>query len=178
MTDAKTTANDAAHETESRLREGLDTVRETASKVYHDAGDKASEVLEVSREKTKRVVNNLESNPLGILVGGLAVGALAGALLPRSAREKELLAPVGKRLSETLVAATAAAKDAGRVGTRRTRPDQGRCTRPGQGPARGCRQGASTTAGTAGAKARFAKADASKGSNRGSNTLGRRQPPP
>jgi len=29
--------------------------------VYHDAGDKASEVLEVSREKTKRVVNNLES---------------------------------------------------------------------------------------------------------------------
>ena len=113
MTDAKTTANEAAHETESRLRDGLDTVRETASKVYHEAGDKASEVLEVSRAKTKRVVNNLESNPLGILVGGLAVGALAGALIPRSAREKELLAPVGKRLSETVVAATAAAKAAG-----------------------------------------------------------------
>ena len=114
MTDAKTTANEAAHETESRLREGLDTVRETASKVYHDAGDKASEVLEVSREKTKRVVNNLEYNPLVILVGGIAVGALDVALIPRYARDKELLAPVGKRLSETLVAATAAAKDAGR----------------------------------------------------------------
>ncbi len=152
MTDAKTTANEAAHETESRLREGLDTVRETASKVYHDAGDKASEVLEVSREKTKRVVNNLESNPLGILVGGLAVGALAGALIPRSAREKELLAPVGKRLSETLVAATAAAKDAGRseLGELGLTKDNAR------DQVKGLLEGivkAVTTAGTAGAKA-------------------------
>ncbi len=156
MTDAKTTANDAAHETESRLREGYETVRETASKVYHDAGDKASEVLEVSREKTKRVVNNLESNPLGILVGGLvgglAVGAIAGALIPRSAREKELLAPVGKRLSETLVAATAAAKDAGRseLGELGLTKDNAR------DQAKGLLEGivkAVTTAGTAGAKA-------------------------
>ena len=148
MTDAKTTI----HDTENRVREGLDTVRETASKVYHDAGDKASEVLEVSREKTKRVVNNLESNPLGILVGGLAVGALAGALLPRSAREKELLAPVGKRLSETLVAATAAAKDAGRseLGELGLTKDNAR------DQAKGLLEGivkAVTTAGTAGAKA-------------------------
>lgn len=148
MTDAKTTI----HDTENRVREGLDTVRETASKVYHDAGDKASEVLEVSREKTKRVVNNLESNPLGILVGGLAVGAIAGALIPRSAREKELLAPVGKRLSETVVAATAAAKAAGQseLGELGLTKDNAR------GQARGLLDGivkALTTAGTAGAKA-------------------------
>jgi len=148
MTDAKTTI----HDTENRVREGLDTVRETASKVYHDAGDKASEVLEVSREKTKRVVNNLESNPLGILVGGLAVGAIAGALIPRSAREKELLAPVGKCLSETVVAATAAAKAAGQseLGELGLTRDNAR------GQARGLLDGivkALTTAGTAGAKA-------------------------
>lgn len=148
MTDAKTTI----HDTENRVRDGLDTVRETASKVYHDAGDKASEVLEVSREKTKRVVNTLESNPLGILVGGLAVGALAGALLPRSAREKELLAPVGKRLSETVVAATAAAKAAGQseLGELGLTKDNAR------GQARGLLDGivkALSTAGTAGAKA-------------------------
>jgi hypothetical protein len=148
MTDAKTTI----HDTENRVREGLDTVRETASKVYHDAGDKASEVLEVSREKTKRVVNTLESNPLGLLVGGLAVGAIAGALIPRSAREKELLAPVGKRLSETVVAATAAAKAAGQseLGELGLTKDNAR------GQARGLLDGivkALSTAGTAGAKA-------------------------
>jgi hypothetical protein len=148
MTDAKT----IIHDTENRVREGLDTVRETASKVYHDAGDKASEVLEVSREKTKRVVNTLESNPLGLLVGGLAVGAIAGALIPRSAREKELLAPVGKRLSETVVAATAAAKAAGQseLGELGLTKDNAR------GQARGLLDGivkALSTAGTAGAKA-------------------------
>ncbi|KQN28377.1 hypothetical protein ASF00_11050 [Sphingomonas sp. Leaf34] len=148
MTDAKT----AIHDTENRVRDGLDTVRETASKVYHDAGDKASEVLEVSREKTKRVVNTLESNPLGLLVGGLAVGAIAGALIPRSAREKELLAPVGKRLSETVVAATAAAKAAGQseLGELGLTKDNAR------GQARGLLDGivkALSTAGTAGAKA-------------------------
>ncbi|KQN29624.1 hypothetical protein [Sphingomonas sp. Leaf38] len=148
MTDAKTTI----HDTENRVRDGLDTVRETASKVYHDAGDKASEVLEVSREKTKRVVNTLESNPLGILVGGLAVGAIAGALIPRSAREKELLAPVGKRLSETVVAATAAAKAAGQSEL----GELGLTKENARGQARGLLDGivkALSTAGTAGAKA-------------------------
>jgi hypothetical protein len=110
MTDADTNTQ----QTESRLRDGYDSVRETASKVYHDASDKAAEALEASKTTAKRTVGSLESNPLGILVGGLAVGALAGALLPRSAREKELLAPIGKRLGETAIAATAAAKEAGR----------------------------------------------------------------
>jgi hypothetical protein len=110
MTDAHT---DTQH-TDSRLREGFDSARETASRVLHDAGEKASGALEVSRDTAKRTVSGLESNPLGILVGGLAVGALAGALIPRSAREKELLAPLGKRIGESASAATAAAKEAGK----------------------------------------------------------------
>jgi len=91
MTDAHTKIHDA----ENRLREGYDSVRETASRVIHDAGDKAAEALDASRETAKRTVHSLESNPLGNLVGGLAVGALAGELIPRSAREKQLLAPLG-----------------------------------------------------------------------------------
>lgn len=66
-------------------------------------------------EATRRAAQGIDANPLGILVGGLAVGALAGALIPRSAREKELLAPVGKRLGEGARAAAQAAKDAGRA---------------------------------------------------------------
>lgn len=62
----------------------------------------------------RRTAQAVEANPLGILVGGLAVGALAGALIPRSDKEKELLAPVGKRLGETARAAASAAKEAGK----------------------------------------------------------------
>jgi hypothetical protein len=142
MTDANTNAPETSNGSDSRLREGVDTVRETTSRVLHDASGKASDVLEVSREKTKQVVGDLGTNPLGLLVGGIAVGALAGALIPRSAREKELLAPIGKRLGESAIAATAAAKEAGRseLGNQ----------------AKGLVEGivkALTTAGTAGAKA-------------------------
>ena len=148
MTDAHTKIHDA----ENRLREGYDSVRETASRGIHDAGDKAAEALDASRETAKRTVHSLESNPLGILVGGLAVGALAGALIPRSAREKQLLAPLGKRLGATAVAAVAAAKAAGQseLGELGLTKDNAR------GQAKGLVEGvvkALTTASTAGAKA-------------------------
>ncbi|WP_312486969.1 hypothetical protein [Sphingomonas sp.] len=89
-----------------RLRETLSHGRESASHAYHDAKDKAAEVA----HKTART---MEANPLGILVGGLAVGAIAGALIPRSTREKELLAPLGKKLGETVRQATQAARETG-----------------------------------------------------------------
>ena len=66
-----------------------------------------------SRDTARRTVEGFEANPLGILVGGLAVGVLAGALLPRSAREKELLAPVGRRIGDTARAALDSAKATG-----------------------------------------------------------------
>lgn len=71
--------------------------------------------LGAASDAARRAGQSLEANPLGILVGGLAVGAIAGALLPRSAREQELLAPVGKRLSTSARAAIDAAKEAGRT---------------------------------------------------------------
>ena len=42
------------------------------------------------------------------------VGALVGAVIPRTAKEKELLAPLGKRIGATAAAALAAAKETGR----------------------------------------------------------------
>ncbi|SFP63624.1 hypothetical protein [Sphingomonas rubra] len=92
--------------------------RDAAAKVVHDVREKAEDALRNSKATAKDAVERagrqIDGNPLGIVVGGLAVGALVGALLPRSAREKELLAPVGKRLGETARQALAAAKEAGR----------------------------------------------------------------
>ncbi len=86
-----------------RLRDGIDTAKQTANKAVDAASDVA-----------KRATQGIEANPLGLLVGGIAVGAAVGALLPRSEKEKELLAPVGARLGASARAAIAAAKDAGR----------------------------------------------------------------
>jgi len=72
----------------------------------HDARDAASDVAQ-------RAAKSIDANPLGVLVGGLAVGALAGALIPRSDREKELLAPLGAQLGSRARIAIETAKTAG-----------------------------------------------------------------
>jgi len=100
MTDTKTAAQ--AGKTDDRAHDVAGRARETASHAKHAATDAA-----------RRTAQTLESNPLGILVGGLAVGAIAGALIPRSAKEKELLAPVGRQLGERARAAVASARQAG-----------------------------------------------------------------
>lgn len=114
MTDA-TTNTESQH---GRVHDAYETARDTASQAYTKTKDAAGHAVEVSKETAqdaaRRTASAIEGNPLGILVGGLAVGAIAGALLPRSAREKELLAPIGRKLGETIRAATQAAREAGR----------------------------------------------------------------
>lgn len=66
-----------------------------------------------AKDAAHRASDTIDTNPLAILAGGIAVGALAGMLIPRSSREKELLAPVGRELSARAKAAVGAARDAG-----------------------------------------------------------------
>lgn len=93
----KNDADQNDHDYSARVKDGLDSARRTASR---------------AAAKTSA---GMEQNPLALVVGGVAVGALAGALIPRSAREKDLLRPVGARLGAVAGAALAAAKDAGRA---------------------------------------------------------------
>lgn len=86
---------------------GPDKPLTTASKTWSDARHKAADTAQ-------RTVGAIEANPLTVLVGGVALGALAGALVPRSAREKQILAPLGIKLGETARQAFAAAREAGK----------------------------------------------------------------
>lgn len=70
-------------------------------------------VIDTAQAAARRTVEGIESNPLAVLAGGIAVGMLAGALLPRTERETEMLGPVGKRLTQGATAAARAARDAG-----------------------------------------------------------------
>ena len=79
---------------------------QAASKALDGGGDTA-------QDAARRTVATIENNPLSVLVGGIAVGVLAGVLLPRTERETAMLGPVGKRLTEGAVTAARAARDAG-----------------------------------------------------------------
>lgn len=51
------------------------------------------------KDATRRAGETISSNPTGAMVGGLAVGALLGMVVPATRRETTMLAPVGQRLA-------------------------------------------------------------------------------
>lgn len=102
------TDHESHADTQARLRDGIDHAKEAAADAYDTARARVGDAAHTT-------VETFESNPLGVLVGGLALGALVAALLPRSQREKELLASVGRKVNAAATAALDAAKDAGRA---------------------------------------------------------------
>ena len=80
---------------------------------YGKVSDRVAAAYAAAREKTGQAGEKIEANPLAALLGGIAIGAIAGALIPRLAKEKELLAPLGERIGEAARAALDAGKSAG-----------------------------------------------------------------
>jgi hypothetical protein len=88
-----------------------------AKAVHEPIGTKVTTAYEAALDKASGALENtvsaLESNPLAALLGGIALGAAAGALIPRGEREKALLAPLGDKLAAAASAAIAAGREAG-----------------------------------------------------------------
>lgn len=62
----------------------------------------------------QQVGTRIDEAPLAALVGGVALGAAIGALLPRTEREAKTLGAVGNRLGQAAADAARAAVDAGK----------------------------------------------------------------
>ena len=90
-----------------RAGDAYDSARTAAVDAYDSARDKAA----LAKEKTS---DGIDEAPLIALAGGLAVGVLLAALLPRTAKENELLGPIGERITGSARNAVDAAKEAGR----------------------------------------------------------------
>jgi hypothetical protein len=75
------------------------------------ARERAIEAYESTRERAR---GQVDGSPLLALGGGLAIGALIAALLPKTKAEDRLLGQVGGRITDTARTAADAAKEAGR----------------------------------------------------------------
>jgi hypothetical protein len=95
----------------------LTTLRDSASHAYESTRETAATAA-------ARAGEGIEANPLAVLAGGVALGAVLGALLPKTESEQKVLGPLGKRLSETAVAAAAAAREAGKEQLSNAIPDK------------------------------------------------------
>lgn len=75
-----------------------------------DLRDRASAAYEDTRET---IAGGIDQNPLALVIGGIALGAVVGALLPRTEREGELLGATGRRITDAASGALGAARTAG-----------------------------------------------------------------
>jgi ElaB/YqjD/DUF883 family membrane-anchored ribosome-binding protein len=95
-----------------RAAETLETARERTYSAYETA---RSRTADMAREMT----DQMAVYPVAAVIGGLAVGALLGFVLPRTEREREWIGDTGRKL-------TGAAREAARKGidAGRERADQ------------------------------------------------------
>jgi hypothetical protein len=96
----------------------LTTVRQSAADAYEAARQRTataySSAWQTASSATRKTAEGIDGNPMAALVGGLALGAIVGALIPATRRERELLGNVGRRMNDTARQAVVAARDAGK----------------------------------------------------------------
>ena len=90
----------------SRAADAYQSARERTYSAYETARDRAADV-------TRQATEQISVYPVGAVIGGLALGALVGFLLPASRRERELLRPAGQRITEAARDAAQRGVDAG-----------------------------------------------------------------
>lgn len=83
-----------------------DSARRKAIEAYDQARDSVTDAGQKAR-------SSLGEAPLIALAGGIAAGAIIAALLPRTDKETELVAPTAKRVKQTARAAADAARETG-----------------------------------------------------------------
>lgn len=74
-----------------------------AASAYEAAKDRTYSAYEATRDRaagvTRQAVDQIGVYPVAAVVGGIAVGALLGFLLPASRRETELLSGTGRKVT-------------------------------------------------------------------------------
>ena len=101
--------------TESPMRE---TSRNRAAEAYQSARDRTASAYEAARgraaEVTRTASDQIAVYPVGAVIGGLAIGALLGFLVPSSRREEEMFGNTGRRLTGAAREAAQRGLDAGK----------------------------------------------------------------
>lgn len=94
----------------SKLKDSIKSAAQSAKGGLVSVSQSAREKASKAKEKSG---DTIDRNPMAILLGGLALGAIVGALLPKSEREKKILGGAGKKLNQKAKEVANAAKQAG-----------------------------------------------------------------
>ena len=103
---------------EAGQKAGSGQSRNRAADAYQSARTHTYSAYETARDRatsvTRQAVDQAAVYPVGAVIGGLAIGALLGFLLPASRREQDLLAPTGRKIADAARSATQRSIEAGK----------------------------------------------------------------
>lgn len=105
---SKEAVSDKVDAVKDKVSSATDTVKEKAGMATGTVKDKAGTVSDRTpskgqvKGKAKQGVSVAKSNPLGLGVGALAVGFLAGMLIPETQKEHETLGPLSDKVKENV----------------------------------------------------------------------------
>lgn len=112
------TIKETADNLSAAAKDKLATAKSTASEAVSSARDRASDLANSARDTAsvarQKTSDGIDASPVAALIGGLALGALAAAVLPRTRKEDEMLGGIGEKINDSARTAAQAAKDAGR----------------------------------------------------------------
>ena len=116
MTDnLRSKASARYNDVRGKAEQALSTGRAKAEEALETSRARARETAAATRERARvaaqKTSEQLEGNPLAAVAGGLVIGAIIAAALPRTARETKLAGPVGRGVRKTAKAATKVAGD-------------------------------------------------------------------
>ncbi len=107
LSSAKTIAAETSGTARKKTTVALEKGRTAASRGMQTSKDLTYKAMEKSGD-------TFDKNPLAIVLGGLALGAIVGALLPNTERENRVMGKAGKKLNKKARQMADAAKEAGR----------------------------------------------------------------
>lgn len=112
------TIKDSAEKAGTFAKDKVAAATTAAGDALAGAKDRAGDLLVSARDTAEqarqKTADGIDASPVAALIGGLALGALAAAVLPRTRKEDELLGNIGGKINDSARNAAQAAKDAGR----------------------------------------------------------------
>ena len=116
--DAADSAREGLATAKAKTTETSAAAREKAAEAYGKGREAAARGVQQSREVAHNVAiktgDGIDKNPLAIVLGGIAIGAIIGALIPATEREVKVMGKAGKKLNKKARKVAEAARDAGK----------------------------------------------------------------
>jgi ElaB/YqjD/DUF883 family membrane-anchored ribosome-binding protein len=115
---ATETAKEGVATAKAKTAKTSAAAREQAAKAYESGREAAARGVTASKEIAHKAIDrtgdSIDKNPLAIVLGGIAIGAIVGALLPRTEREVKMMGKTGKKLNKKAKKMAEAAKEVGK----------------------------------------------------------------